>query len=56
MTNVDAVRKLYNAAIDFALDECDSLNGMVFLDLWRMGDWPAIRAEFPKFTGPLPQF
>lgn len=38
----------FNAAINFALDEADG-EGLLFLRLWREGDWQAIAAEFPSF-------
>jgi len=39
-------------AIDFALDECTSEDGLFFLDLWRNNEWPEIKARFTKFVLP----
>ncbi len=38
----------FNAAISFALDEADG-DGLLFLRLWREGDWESIATEFPHF-------
>lgn len=38
----------FNAAINFALDEADG-EGLLFLRLWREGDWESIAEEFPEF-------
>jgi len=38
----------FNAAINFALDEADG-DGLLFLRLWREGDWESIAREFPEF-------
>lgn len=38
----------YNAAINYALDE-DHNEGILFLQLWREGDWESIDNEFPEF-------
>jgi hypothetical protein len=43
----DAFR-CFNAAINFALDHADS-EGLLFLGLWREGNWEAIAREFPEF-------
>lgn len=45
----------FNAAINFTLDSGVGLDGLVFLRMWREGDWKGIREEFPEFTGPLPE-
>lgn len=37
----------FNDAINFAL--MSGLEGLLFLELWREGDWEAIEQEFPKF-------
>lgn len=39
----------FNAAINFALDEADG-DGLLFLRLWREGDWEIIAREFPGFN------
>lgn len=38
----------FNAAINFALDESEG-DGLIFLRLWREGDWEGIANEFPRF-------
>ena len=38
----------YNAAINFARDEADG-DCLLFLRLWREGDWESIAREFPEF-------
>lgn len=38
----------FNEAINFALDEADG-DGLLFLRLWREGDWESIAKEFPEF-------
>lgn len=45
---VEQVSTAFNAAIDFAVDESDG-DGLLFLRLWREGDWEAIAREFPAF-------
>lgn len=39
--------KAINSAIDFALDSAD--DGLLFLRMWREGDWPGIQNEFPEY-------
>ena len=39
--------EMFNAAINFALDEAD--DGLIFLAMWREGDWKGIEQEFPDF-------
>lgn len=55
MSNNDLIemQEEYNSAIDFALDEA-SLDGILFLRMWREGAWDEIAQEFPEFKGPLP--
>lgn len=36
-----------NAAIDYALDLAD--DGLLFLRMWREGDWSGIQKEYPDF-------
>lgn len=38
----------FNAAINFALDGAEG-EGLLFLNLWREGDWESIAREFPDF-------
>lgn len=38
----------FNAAINFALEGADG-EGMIFLSMWREGDWEALEREFPDF-------
>ena len=38
----------FNAAINFALDDADG-DGLIFLKMWREGDWEGISREFPGF-------
>ena len=38
----------FNAAINFALDEAGG-DGLIFLRMWREGDWAGIAKEFPEF-------
>ena len=47
-------RDLFNAAINFALDEAGP-EGMSFLELWREGAWSEIASEFPGFKSAAPQ-
>ena len=42
----------FNAAIDFALDDADG-EGVIFLRMWREGDWKGIIEEFPEFKSPI---
>lgn len=44
----DEVSIAFNAAIDFTLEQTDS-DGMIFLRMWREGDWEGIHSEFPEF-------
>ena len=44
----------YNAAINFAIDDA-GLEGILFLKLWREGDWPGIAREFPEFNEKYPK-
>ncbi len=39
----------FNAAIDFALDDAGE-DGLIFLRMWREGDWAGIAKEFPDFN------
>jgi hypothetical protein len=39
----------YNAALDFALDGGADHEGLLFLRMWREGDWKGIADEFPSF-------
>lgn len=43
------IGRAFNAAIDFALDGGAGYEGLVFLRMWREGDWDGIRKEFPDF-------
>ena len=43
----------YNAAINFAIDDA-GLEGILFLKLWREGDWPGIAKGFPEFNEKYP--
>jgi hypothetical protein len=38
----------FNAAINFALDEADG-DGLIFLEMWREGQWQEIAHSFPQF-------
>jgi len=38
----------FNAAINYALDEAEG-DHILFLELWREGNWEALQAEFPEF-------
>jgi hypothetical protein len=39
----------FNAAIDYALsDDCEG-QGLLFLEIWREGDWQGIQDSFPEF-------
>ena len=44
----DQMQSAFNAAIDFAIDEADG-EGILFLRMWREGDWDGIAKEFPDF-------
>lgn len=52
-SDVEMVCREFNAAINFAIDDADG-DGILFLRLWREGDWDSIAKEFPEFKGPLP--
>jgi len=39
----------FNDAINFAIDEADG-DGILFLTVWREGDWSVIAEEFPEFN------
>lgn len=39
----------FNSAINFALSPDANLEGMLFLSLWREGDWAGLAKEFPEF-------
>ena len=46
------MQKAFNDAINFALDDLqEAYDSMLFLKLWREGDWPEIREVFPEFKG-----
>jgi len=38
---------------NFAIDEAE-YEGILFLKMWREGDWDGVTKEFPKFKGPFP--
>lgn len=38
----------FNAAINFALDHAEG-DGLIFLAMWREGDWEGIAHAFPSF-------
>ena len=40
--------KALNQAINYAIDEAGS-EGLLFLTLWREGNWDAVESEFPGF-------
>jgi len=45
----------FNAAINYAIDDAGD-HGVLFLSLWREGDWVGIQKEFPGFdltTAPI---
>lgn len=46
---VASIQGAFNGAIDFAIDDYDLTGGIVFLTLWREGNWSGIRDEFPEF-------
>lgn len=48
---VASVQAEFNAAINFALEGADQ-EGMLFLTMWREGDWAGIAQEFPSFKRP----
>lgn len=52
IVSLEAMRDDFTAAINFALDEAESEGigeGILFLRLWREGDWEAIDNEFSEF-------
>ncbi len=44
-----AQSEAFNSAINFALSPDANLEGMLFLSLWREGDWEGLAKEFPEF-------
>lgn len=47
---VERLRGAFNAAIDYACDLNDSPeDGVIFLRMWREGEWQQIAEEFPEF-------
>jgi hypothetical protein len=42
----------FNAAINFAVDDADG-DGIIFLQMWREGDWKGIIEAFPEFKSPI---
>lgn len=54
MTEIEQIKRYYNAAIDFAVERLFADEAHRFLTLWREGRWPEIALEFPEFDGPLP--
>jgi hypothetical protein len=44
------IAAIFNDAISFALDVAD--DGLLFLRLWREGDWLTLVSEFPDYTIP----
>ena len=49
--NVDEIKKLFNDVINFALDNAGD-DGLIFLNLWREGDFNAISEVFPDYQIP----
>ncbi len=43
----------FNAAINFALDDANIGEGILFLEMWREGDWKGLIEEFPDFKHPI---
>ena len=53
-SEADEMQEAFNAAINFVLDEIDDAHeALSFLETWREGDWPSIRAEFPEFKSAI---
>lgn len=48
MTEGEKTRLAFNSAINFAIDIAGS-DGLLFLTMWREGDWKGIAEEFPEF-------
>ena len=44
----DQIHKLFNAAINFALEDAGP-EGLTFLSMWWEGQWDEIDDEFPAF-------
>lgn len=44
----------FNAAINYALDDCGRDEAVTFLGIWREGGWEELREGFPDFKGPFP--
>ncbi len=49
MDDPEHIRRAFNSALDFALDDCEPDEGLTFLRLWREGDWQAIARDWPEF-------
>jgi len=45
--------KAFRAAINFSIDQAGD-DAVLFLSLWREGNWDALNREFPEFNGPYP--
>lgn len=51
LNEVTTVDVIFNGAIDFAIDQAGP-EGLLFLRMWREGDWGGIRTEFPEYEIP----
>lgn len=48
------MQEAFNAAINFSLDKIDDAHeALAFLETWREGDWPALKAEYPEFKSTI---
>ena len=52
--DVEKACREFNVAINFAIDVAETDGyGIMFLRLWREGEWDVIAKEFPGFKGPM---
>lgn len=49
MNDPEHIRRAFNSALDFALDDCEVDEGLTFPRYWREGDWQAISRDWPEF-------
>lgn len=46
----DEILRAFNSALNYALDDVDSdEDRILFLRMWREGDWGGIKENFPNF-------
>jgi carbon storage regulator len=48
LDDAEVASQSFNAAIDYAIDVARS-DALIFLEMWREGDWESIASDFPDF-------